>query len=103
MLVRLTHEGGPLDGTIEFEEGSPPPTDKGMDVFLAWGTFDLTGGEVGKGAMAAAPSVTEAAISNTLPKEEAGKSTIHKYFITENEVRDGVRYVKAEHRPQFRG
>jgi hypothetical protein len=102
MLVRMTHVGGPLDGTVEFEEGSAwSITDDHVDS-VARGTYELTKGEVGKGAMSAGPAATVALLSGELSREDAKRTTQHRYFITSNEVRDGVRYVTAEHKPEYR-
>lgn len=102
MLIRMTHIGGPLDGTIEFEEGSAWPANADHVYTLARGTYDLTNGEVGKGAMSAGPAATEALMSGNLSDENAKKTTIHKYFIVLNELCDGFRAVRAQHDPEYR-
>jgi hypothetical protein len=102
MLIRMTHIGGPLDGTIEFEEGSAQPNNADHVDTLARGTYDLTNGEVGKGAMGASPAATDALMSGNLSRENAKRTPIHRYYITSNEIHDGVRHVTAEHRPEYR-
>ena len=100
MLVKMTHVGGPLDGTIEFEEGQQP---NGIDAAsLAMGTYYLTEGEVGKGAMAASPLFTQAIVNKEVNPNMNGKITVHKYYIRSNELIDAVRYVVADHRPEYR-
>ncbi|MDY0167569.1 MAG: hypothetical protein RBS80_13565 [Thermoguttaceae bacterium] len=101
-LERMTHMGGPLDGMIEFEEGSPWSEGEDHVDSLARGTYELTNGQVGKGAMSAGPAASSALQSGSLSREDAGRTTLHRYFITSNEVRDGIRYVVAEHRPEYR-
>jgi hypothetical protein len=86
MLVRMTHVGGPLDGTIEFEEGSAWPNDADRVYARARGTYELTNGEVGKGAMGASPAANEARRSGILSNENAKRTTIHRYYITSNEI-----------------
>lgn len=103
MLIKMTHVGGPLDGSIEFEEGSAWPTNVDHVYSLARGTYDLTNGEIGKGALSASPAVNEARRSGNLSDDDAKKSTKHFYYITSNEIRDGVRHVTAEHKPEYRG
>lgn len=102
MLVRMTHIGGPLDGMIEFEEGSPWSEGEDHVDSLARGTYELTNGQVGKGAMSAGPAAISALQSGSLSREDSGRTTLHRYYITSNEVRDGIRYVVAEHRPEYR-
>jgi hypothetical protein len=101
MLVRMTHIGGPLDGTIEFEDGGARPHNADRVYDLARGTYEVTRGEVGKGAMSAGPAATDALMSGLLSAEDAKRTTLHRYYITSNEIRDGVRYVTAEHKPEY--
>lgn len=99
MLVRMTNVGGPLDGTIEFEESSDFPKNADSVYALSRGVYELTKGVVGAGAQSASPLITNSIISGKGVEKDSRNPTIHKYFIVSNEVVDGVREVIAKHKP----
>ena len=96
MLVRLVHQGGgPLDGTIEFDEELPDPGGASDLFCLARGTYEMTGGEVGMCVQVGETPCTPE--QGPPPSGEDGRcTTLQWYVITKREVVNDVVCVTFE-------
>ena len=100
MLIRVVHRGGgPIDGTVEFDDESLEPESESDLYYLSRGNYEMTDGEMGATVqMETHPELPDnwhklhvdelAAIDRT--------PTVQFYVVTQNEMVDGVRCVTFE-------